>query len=159
VSDSEANARARRVSDRHSRVDWSLELLVNLVNDGAVHEVGVTLCVGGSLVTGKLVGVQAYFEGIAGEFAKTAKGSKADELKASISRLGSGYSARTGDKLYDPEKRNDPRTWTNYVHLKDARVIGASEAPIPANRGVWWRGRLSAIDGFFLGELKPDAAG
>ena len=38
-----------------------------------------------------------------------------------------------------------------YLHLKNARFFGGpSELNIQTG---WWRGRLSAVDGFFLGEL------
>jgi hypothetical protein len=46
----------------------------------------------------------------------------------------------------------------NYIHLKEAKFFLPSGAgkPIPANQGVWWRGRLSEVSGFILGSLAID---
>ncbi|MBP0716154.1 hypothetical protein J8I33_22850 [Burkholderia sp. AcTa6-5] len=43
-----------------------------------------------------------------------------------------------------------------YIHIKGARFFSNSGNPIPGNGGVWWRGRISEVDGFCLGELSAD---
>src|SRR5258705_12987985 len=47
--------------------DWFLQTFIDLTNDGDM-EVGITLNVGGFLISGRLVGRAKYFEGIAAEF-------------------------------------------------------------------------------------------
>src|SRR5690242_11263003 len=45
-------------------MDWFLAELVRRANEGGLS-IGVTLCVGGTLVSGSLIGGRAYFESIA----------------------------------------------------------------------------------------------
>jgi len=40
-----------------------------------------------------------------------------------------------------------------FIHLMNARTLAPGGSPIPANRGVWWRGRLDSVDGWCFGEL------
>jgi hypothetical protein len=40
-----------------------------------------------------------------------------------------------------------------FIHLRDTKFFTPDHRPIPTDHGVYWRGRLSAVDGFFLGGL------
>jgi hypothetical protein len=37
--------------------------------------------------------------------------------------------------------------------LSDAKYFQIGGAPIPQDGGIWWRGRISAVSGFFIGKL------
>lgn len=137
-----AIAQVMRVDDK----DWFLQILVNIVNSGELS-FGITLNVGGFLVTGQLVGGKAYFEGFGAEFAGSLGDSAAvAEVKAAFANRGEVYSAPYDANLL------------TYIHLKDARFYNTDGAPIPSNRGVWWRGRIAAVDGFSLGALRAEGA-
>ncbi len=43
----------------------------------------------------------------------------------------------------------------NYIHLRNVKFYLSSGNPIPANESkeIFWRGRLSSIDGFSLAKL------
>ena len=41
-----------------------------------------------------------------------------------------------------------------YFHLRDTKVISGGGGTTTVD---WWRGRLEAVDGFTIGELKRDA--
>lgn len=44
----------------------------------------------------------------------------------------------------------------SYIHLKDARFFNAQGHPVHGDGGVWWRGRISEVQGFFPGDhFKP----
>lgn len=93
----------------------------------------ITLIVGGLLISGHVISVDRYlkefFEGIGG----TAKEDQADQQ---AKRPAAG-------------RKNKPR---NFIHLRDAKFYIPGQKPIPTEGGgVLWRGRLSCVDGFFMG--------
>ena len=122
--------------------DWFLQSLVNMANDG--FEIGVTLQVSGLLVSGVLVGGKAYFEGFAEDFSSGLNDPvTAEAVRGSFAKYGEIYK-KEGDDAPPPPQ---------YIHLKNARFFNTSGNPIPGNKGVWWRGRISEVAGFTLGSL------
>ncbi|SHE88736.1 hypothetical protein SAMN04487965_0869 [Microbulbifer donghaiensis] len=127
-----------RVDDK----DWFLEDLVGLVNSGEAS-FGITLNVGGFLVSGYLIGRKQYFDSFGNEFASMFKSPEdAESVKSSF--------AAYGDDTFNQSENGEPVP-IGFLHLKDARFYSTSGNPLPGNRGVWWRGRLSEISGFSLG--------
>jgi len=123
--------------------DWLLQSLLNIVNSGGLS-FGITLNVGGFLVSGHLVGGKEYFEGFGAEFASGISDISASEsIRASLAEHG---------KIYDTQQDDDAPP-PSYIHIKEAKFFTTSGSPVPGNRGVWWRGRLSQVDGFSLGIL------
>jgi hypothetical protein len=135
---------------RSTDTDWFLQSLVSMVNNSSM-EFGITLLVDGMLVSGNLVGGKAYFEGFGADFATPFKDPEVvKQLKDSFGSYGEIYDANPDD-----DKEPPPPT---FIHLKETRFFTPSGTPIPANKGVWWRGRISAIGGFNLGHLRPEEA-
>jgi hypothetical protein len=130
--------------------DWFLQSLVSLVNNSE-SEIGVTLQVSGFLVSGLLVGGAKYFEGFAAELATAFP--EDQRTTESIQKAFSSY----GAGLYKPTDTADvsspPPT---YIHLKQARFFHIIGTPVPVNRGVWWRGRLSEVSAFVMGTLSKE---
>lgn len=124
--------------------DWFLQDLIEIANSGKMS-FDITLTVGGFLVSGTLIGGKEYFEGFGEEFSFGLKGEAAEKVKAAFSKNGEMYSTSTG-----------PAMPPSYVHLKNAHFFHTSGTPVPENRGVWWRGRVSEIAGFSLGALIAD---
>ena len=124
--------------------DWFLQELVDITNRTGVG-VGVTLFVEGMLVTGSLVSGKAYFEGLA---ALPLENRNYPELAEAYKKL----FASTAEGLETPDDDSRPAT---FVHLQDARVVTAN-GNLPTTSGMWWRGRISAVSGFWLGALKSD---
>jgi hypothetical protein len=124
--------------------DLFLESLVNLVT-GSGWEVGLTLQVGGFLVSGLLVSGRAFLEALGTEFSSALPN---EEAAAAVRK---SYS-ELADKIYG-ESSEARQNRPVYIHLKNARFFSSNGAPIPANRGLWWRGRLTEVQGFVLGSL------
>ncbi|MRG90324.1 hypothetical protein GF068_00060 [Polyangium spumosum] len=120
--------------------------LVKMIN-GTDASLGVTLQVGGLLVSGTLVSGHKYFSGVGAELAAATPGSDEtkERLRSTISRLGENFTK--------PADGNEPKPLPQYIHLKEARFFHVGGKPIPSNNGVWWRGRLSEVGGFCLGIL------
>jgi hypothetical protein len=137
-----------QVDDR----DWFLQNLVNLVNARDV-KLGITLNVGGFLVSGILVSGQKFFSGFGADL-----GSSFDDPE--IRRGVEQAYAHLGD-IYTPASAGSGggagvTTPPNYLHLMQAQFFQIGGAPIPGNKGVWWRGRISEVGGFFLGMLDAE---
>ncbi len=129
-----------RVDDK----DWFLQNLINMVNSGTMS-FGITLNVGGFLVSGTLIGGKEYFEGFGEDFASGFQDLDfAENIKAAFAKNG---------EIYTSEEDVPP---PSYVHIKCARFFNTNGNPIPGNRGVWWRGRVSEVDGFSLGLLNAE---
>jgi len=138
-----------KLAHAEGHVDWFLAELVRRANEGGLS-MGLTLCVGGVLVSGALIGGREYFEGFAGEVASgvadPAVARKAREFFRSPAALYQPEEGRPGGAKVSSVA--DP---LSYIHLKAARFFTASGEPIPVNHGGYWRGKLSAVDGFVLG--------
>lgn len=128
-----------RVDDK----DWFLQNLVDWANQHN-FSFGITLNVGGFLVSGSLIGGKEYFDGFGEDFVSAYEDQElAEKIKNIIAKNGELYTI-------SDEKDVPPPT---YIHLKDARCFNTNGNPIPGNRGVWWRGRISEVDGFSIGSL------
>lgn len=161
-SETEQPLTDKQPSARHGVVDWFLQALVMLANNNT-FEVGITLNVGGLIVSGVLVGGSKYFDGIAeewriGHIQSGGKSDDADSWKGIISEFGEIY--RENIRKREQAAREGARPdldqgilHPEYIHLKNARMYHPGQAPIPTNGGIWWRGRLRAVDGFILGEF------
>jgi hypothetical protein len=126
--------------------DWFLEKLVDIANHSGV-ELSITLQVSGLLVSGMLVSGAKYFDGFASDIASAFTDETiAQALRETVSKQGHIYKTQESDSC---ELRPAPQ----FIHLKNARFFNTSGNPIPTNRGVWWRGRISEVSGFTLGSL------
>lgn len=143
--------------------DKLLQTLVYVVNSSAADvrkalserelqgtggiSIGITLVVGGSVISGNLIGAQEYFIGVGDAIKEgtTSKGGQSfrDALSQRFHELASEY---------DEEGPSDEKELPSYIHLKEARVFAAGTDPMPSE-GMWWRGRLDRVDGFTLGAL------
>jgi len=133
-----------------AQTDCLLQLLVSLVNNPNPEvnlEIGVTLQVSGMLVSGDLVSADVYLEGFISDFTDTLENNP--EVTKSIERGFSRLHEVYEQKLNMPTVELQPQ----YIHLKGARFFNTVGNPIPANRGVWWRGRICEVGGFSLGSL------
>ena len=125
--------------------DWLLQHFLSLAVMGL--EIGLTVSVGGATISGKLINGKTYLGLLADEVGVNA-GSASDDLMKVIAD-----SIKQYEVLYEkPEGEvsvfDHPKT---FIHLKDARIFAPGGSAIPGNRGVLWRGRVSAVDGFSLG--------
>lgn len=131
--------------------DWFLRQTIETVIAHGV-EIGVTLAVGGSIISGILVSGKTYFAEL-GETLKGASKSEGD-MQSVLGEAWKGYTA-----LYE-KPEGAPDDWVvppaGYIHLRNARYFAPGQPPVPTNQGVLWRGKLSAVDGFSIGNLSAD---
>jgi hypothetical protein len=128
--------------------DWFLQSIIETVVAHGV-EIGVTLTVGGTTISGMLISGQKYFD----ELADALKKSSAEEGDIH-SVLADGW--RHMKAVYEkPEGASDD--WTppqaGFVHLKNAFIFANGGPPMPGNQGLLWRGNLASVDGFAIGNM------
>lgn len=110
-----------------------LRLLIKVANQGAI-ELGVTLMIGSGAVTGRLVGLNTYLEGLQTQF----DGGGAPGVGQAISETWT---------LDDDE---DVPGLPNFVHLADAKWFTPDGQLVDISV---WRGRVSAVEGWSLGSM------
>lgn len=120
--------------------DWFLQELVGLANVVGDFELGVTLNVQGSIISGTAISGRRYFEEAAKLFAT-------EDPENHLSNWVKSFTA-----IYDEGEK--PAAPPGYIHLMNARVFGTGEGTIPSNDGTLWRGRISAVSGFSFGSLQ-----
>lgn len=137
--------------------DHQLRALVDLINKTDAHGlgVGVTLHVGGGLVSGALVSIKAYTAGVA----EALRASDADSpINDAVAQF---FEAWAGEWKGDDLEAEHPDEWLNtrHVHLHDAVVREPSGKG--GLRTPWWRGRIGAVAGWTLGtwDEPPVSAG
>ncbi len=125
--------------------DPLLARLVLDVNTRDTEEgLSITLTVGGVLVSGKLGSRTAYSRACMWHLDQGAE-RNSTAVRAAF------------DADVDPDAASS--AWPSYVHMQDVRFFDATGASVPRGRhwpSVWWRGRIEAVDGWTLGELRFD---
>jgi hypothetical protein len=128
--------------------DWFLEFMVRLANSAGV-EWPVTLNVQGSVVTGYLVSAEKYFNNVA----ETINPPDTDEPKIikAHGALVAFLKTMAADSAKVFKEEEEPRI--GYINLRDAKIyVGSDQAPTSSS--VWWRGKISSVDGFTLGTFE-----
>ena len=130
--------------------DYFLQGLVSIVDQNNSTSIGVILHVGGLIISGKLVSEQSYFKGISMEMvAENLHEHLRDDFREAFQKI-----ARAAHELDNSEAIAGPnKSLPEFIHLKDAKMYPDSKEPIPDNKGILWRGRISAVDGFSIGLL------
>lgn len=122
--------------------DHFLAEIVNSANTVGLR-LPITLNVSGVMVSGNLISGKQYFEKSSDLCAKASSGDEkfTTDLRSFISSFGKVYDAApptTLDELV-------------FIHLDDAQFHAPNQARRPNGGGALWRGKLAAVDGFFLG--------
>lgn len=125
--------------------DWFLQTLVNIANKSDLS-IGLTIITHGFLVSGEVIGGKTYFEKFGEEM-----GTLVSETTEGISV--SEHFKKMGDDVYSEEKIDDN---PSFIHFKNAKFFQTSGEPIPNNRGVLWRGKISEVSGYSLGKLSKN---
>ncbi len=142
--DSPSFAAPEAVEEIHAAPDPLLAILVEAANKFDA-DIGLTLYVSGTVISGILVSGKRFFELMADWL--TAEGAQglADSLARPIAEMFSTPSTEPGDE--EPADLS-----AVYIHLREARVFASgSDKPLPE---TLWRGRLSHVSGWSLGTMK-----
>lgn len=130
-------------------VDWFLQTLVNCVNKSTL-EIGITLSVQGLVISGVLISGKAYFK----EMPELVTAACPEEFRESFKQFlaipGTLYAGDTNENV------DINAALPQYIDLRDARIFTSNNPPLPTNTGFHWRGLLSAVSGFSMGQLQTE---
>lgn len=122
--------------------DNTLEFFAEAVNK---HDfsLDITLNVKGAVVTGTMVPAGQYFESLSETF-DGGGDDVTDALSEQLAKAGESAQSSNGST-------------PNFIHLEGAKVYCGDTKPTPSQGDVLWRGKLSEVDGFFLGKIHDNA--
>ncbi|WP_323920134.1 MULTISPECIES: gas vesicle accessory protein GvpU [Aeromonas] len=126
-------------------IDWHLANLVALTNRIPGVSIGITLTIGGTLVSGLLISGKEYFDSLALELSKDSENTLSMAIAEEMKNI--------SNSIYDSNLERG-HVSTVYIHLKKARHYTGDKS-IP-NDGAYWRGKLCDVSGFTFGSLNKD---
>ncbi len=130
--------------------------MLNVLLLAAEREVrlGVTVTVEGVVVTGTLIGTLAYCRALADQFASSTGGTEMDDLFAESFRdlVDDAAGMARGDRRDPPDANSYARSVT-FLHLSDARYVGASGLLPHGRNGILWRCAVSDVSSWSIGDL------
>lgn len=116
--------------------DSILEFFVQAANK--YHfSLDITLNVKGAVITGTMISAGEYFSTLSERFADG----------NDIAQMLSEQLGKAGEASQD----NDSEAY--FIHMKETKVYCGDSKPTPSKGEIVWRGKLSEIDGFFLGKI------
>ena len=128
-------------------VDPMLKTFVRLAEEQNLS-LGVTLTIHGLLISGNIISYQRYIEGIAQGFESATGNQEIGQI------LAESYRNVSQEYLkIRKEEGLEELPYLQYIHLFDARFRFGNSV-VPPETGVYWRGRLDEVDGFFLGIIQ-----
>jgi hypothetical protein len=129
-------------------VDPILFALVLMAEEGHTSGMPVTLNIHGFLVSGLLCSRKDYMmEGEA--YAAGIVGFEASKALFWLHEYAKNSEALAGEKGEEIERAGD------FIHLKEADFL-SSAFHLATEGGIPWRGKLSSIDAFSFGKLRPN---
>jgi hypothetical protein len=132
--------------------DIVLEGYVHAVNRSVDTGIGVTLFVGGSVITGMLIGIAEYYSLLGDFWAETFKNDTGAMMAKSYKEL----SKRTHRSL--TSQKDDDHRPPVFIHLKNAQVVSA-DGMVPSSPTMLWRGRIGQVQGYAMGTLQRSLSG
>lgn len=138
--------------DQPEGTDWFLAWIINHAEVLGVEQ-SVTLSVGGTLITGIVTSGRKYFEGIEALMLNAKSVGAADQNIPSILSKSYGQWKELYPDIGSGLELGSQKP--KYIHLKNAKTLAGAHF-VPNNNGLLWRGKLSSIDGFTLGEMGAD---
>ena len=129
--------------------DNLLLYLIGLVEDQE-GEFGITLAMGGTVVTGYLIGAPEYLRRFADFMSRQVSAEDAETARAVFLE----DAERVRQQIVEERERGwkAPRS---FIHMKEARLVSGGRL-IPATGSLLWRGWLDRVDGFSLWTIEPD---
>jgi hypothetical protein len=143
----------RNHSIPNQRIDL-LEYFAKAVNLHQKMELGITINIGGVCVSGKLISAKKFYEGLSANFENLKIVDPSEDSSTNEEEIKKGYK-----DFFDRIKASVPQNEEElkhfnmrYLYLKDARFYSGFRA-MPVESGVYWIGKLTSVDGFFIGTL------
>lgn len=125
-------------------LDGILLGLRDSAQSGSITGVGITLTIGGSVISGTLVGRNTWLDSMHNDLSTNHPtiGKVTEVLRDTFRHDLSGDEAELS-KLMDDDL---------FIHLVDAKYVTGMNA-LPSEGSLFWRGRIDRVEGWSLGAL------
>jgi hypothetical protein len=143
---SDARNQARSVLNQEEGVDWLLAYIIGMAEMSV--EIGVTLTIGGQVISGTVISGRRYFKELAEGFATSTVSKGMEGLRESLK---SGFSQFAD--LYPKPEDADLSPKPKFIHLTNTKFVLGNKLTGGGPQALW-RGKLAAVDGFTVGSLK-----
>jgi hypothetical protein len=117
--------------------DNILEFFVKAANKHG-FSLDITLNVNGAVITGTMVSAKEYFDTLSEIFEDGNE--VAQTLSEQLNMAGESAQSDGGSEA-------------NFIHMKETKVYCGDSKSTPSKGEILWRGKLSEVDGFFLGKI------
>lgn len=129
---------------RTTQPDILLGMFTDLAEESGL-ELGVTLTVGGSVVTGLLVGRREWLRRLVAYH---------DELLPVVGSIQETWDREAAEETPRDERGPDYLPpYESKIHLVDARYVTSGQNLPTGEQSLFWRGQLSEVDGWSFGTL------
>lgn len=129
--------------------DFDLSVFANLVNHTEVG-VGLTLLVGGTLISGTLISGKKYYAALQERFSSYSPDSYGSVLKEHFSNCYEVYAPENITEGSDTADANQTEIPLNFIHLEDVSLQGGNGG-FTAINGALLRLKIEEIDGHIFG--------
>ena len=123
--------------------DYFLDIIVSVVHTTDI-EIGITLNVNGLVVSGQLISVEIYFRELSEGMNLATTNTEAGN--AVINAFKEAFRSLSDQAISSGQDRSP-----DFIHLRNAIVYSSGNTEMPISLPLW-RGKLSSVDGFSLGE-------
>lgn len=136
---------------RFRRPDRALHLLLLAAEREA--RLGVTVCSGGVVVSGRLVSTKSYARALADHFASATGATAMDPVFAEAfgELVDDATDVAQGDRRATPDAAAYELA-VGFIHLMEARIVSGAGVLPHGRHGVLWRCRVEDVDGWAVGE-------
>ena len=117
--------------------DNILEFFVQAANKHN-FSLDITLNVKGAVITGTMVSAKEYFNTLS-------------EILEEGNEIAQAVSEQLGKAGETAEANPDSEAY--FIHMKNTKVYCGDSKPTPSKGEILWRGKLTEVDGFFLGKI------
>ena len=126
-----------------------LELLQKSINTTERSFISITLNLHGSVVSGKMIGMKTYYEGMRKLFIQRAISERDEDNLDNEKMLNEAFE----EIIKTTKEAMEKDVPYNYIFLKDA-LIYVGNQPLTITGG-YWNGKIDSIDGFILSAIEP----
>ncbi|PPA70835.1 gas vesicle accessory protein GvpU [Jeotgalibacillus proteolyticus] len=103
----------------------------------------ITLNVKGSVISGTMISAKDYFDELSEAFEDGNE--VAQKLSEQLAKAGESVESNGSEEAH-------------FVHMKNTKVYIGDNKSTPSRGKILWRGKLSEIDGFFLGKISDGSS-
>jgi len=131
-----------RVTNVDLKPDWFIQNVVHMATHGV--EMGVTLTLGGCIVSGTLISGKKYFDAMKDQILESVEDEPTRDMMLGFIEANSSH--------YDKDPSDCEPKSNGYIHIKDAKLIDSSGSSVP-DTGMLWRGKISQVVGITIGSI------